>query len=77
MDTSAVKPVTILNKGSTFRNSANTELPHISQNLLMYLRKVYQDAVPNIGMTDRDIWIEVGKISVVRHIEDIYKQQLE
>lgn len=74
MDTSSVK---IISKGPTNRDSANTELPHISQNLVDYLHKVYQDNVPNVGMSDREIWVEVGKISVVRHIQDLYNQQNE
>jgi len=74
MPTPAVK---IRSKGPNSRSSTNTPLPHITQDLLDYLRDVYQDAVPTMGMTDREVWGEVGKISVIRHLEDIYKQQNE
>jgi len=74
MDTPSAK---IQSKGPNSQSSTNTPLPHITQNLLSYLQEAYQDSVPTPGMTDREVWMEVGKISVVRHLEDIYKQQNE
>ena len=55
--------------------STNTTLPHVARNLLVYLKEVNRDQVPTIGMSDREVWIEVGKISVIRHLEDIFQQQ--
>ena len=69
--------VKIQSKGPNSQSSTNTPLPHIAQNLLIYLRGAFQDRVPTPSMTDREVWMEVGKISVVRHLEDIYKQQNE
>ena len=74
MPTSEVK---IKSKVSTSQSSTNTPLPHITKNLLVYLSEAYQDSVPTPSMTNREVWMEVGKISVVRHLEDIYKQQNE
>jgi len=69
--------VKITSKGPNSQSSTNTPLPHIAKNLLIYLRGAFQDRVPTPSMTDREVWMEVGKISVVRHLEDIYKQQNE
>jgi len=74
MDTSKVK---IESNQATSRVSTNTPLPRIDKNLLIYLQETYQDIVPTLGMTDREIWIEVGRISVVRHLEGLYKFQNE
>ena len=67
----------IQTKKPNSRLSTDTPLPHITSNLLVYLRKVNQDQVPTVGMSDREIWIEVGKIAIIRHLEDIYNQQNE
>ena len=70
-------PPKIQSKKSNSNNSTNTPLPHINRNLLIYLRDVNRDQVPTVGMSDREVWIEVGKIAVIRHLEDIYNQQNE
>lgn len=77
MDISSVK--VSKNNEATKSHSTDTILhcPPISKELLRYLRSVFQDNVPTEAMTDRKIWIEVGKIDVVRHLEGIYKMQNE
>ena len=74
MDTS---PPRIQTKKPNSEASTNTPLPHIDRNLLVYLKEIHRAQVPTLGMLDREIWIEAGKISVIRHLEDIYKQQNE
>mgnify|MGYP003136033521 CR=1 FL=1 len=78
MDTSTVK--VLLNNETNKSLSPNTILPpstSITKELLRYLGDVYPDRVPTVAMSEREIWIEVGKISVVRHLEDVYKMQSE
>ena len=71
--------VSILKNNGTNRppSSNTTPLPTtpITKELLGYLREIYPDRVPTVAMSEREIWMEVGKISVVRHLEDIYKMQ--
>lgn len=70
-------PPRIQTKKPNSEDSTNTPLPHIARTLLVYLKEIHRDQVPTVGMSDREIWIEVGKISLIRHLEDIYKQQNE
>ena len=50
MDTPSAK---IQTKGANSNLSANTPLPNIDKNIMIYLRETYQDTVPTVGMTDR------------------------
>lgn len=52
-----------------------SKLPIIELHLLEYLEKVFPDQCPNVSDTDRDIWMNVGSVQVVRHLKDIYEQQ--
>lgn len=45
------------------------EVPHISSELIEYLEKMYPDQVPLPSMGDRDIWIKVGQVEVVRKLK--------
>ena len=74
MPTSNIK---IQSNTTTNKSSTNTPLPYIEANLLNYLKSVFPDRVPDASMDDRAIWVEVGKVAAVRHLEDIYKQQNE
>lgn len=49
--------------------------PVITQELINYLSSIYPDTVPKVSDSDRDIWVNVGAVSVVRHLESIKKRQ--
>ena len=71
----ATSKVKIKSNKPTSSGSTDTPLPLIDKALLIYLRETYPATVPTETMSDRQIWIEVGKISVVRHLEGLYKFQ--
>ena len=49
--------------------------PTIHRSLLAYLQGVFPDRVPKPDTEDRAIWIHVGQVDVVRHLQDVYDQQ--
>ena len=69
--------ITIVKKPTNSGSADNTTLPIpvVSKSLLAYLREVFPDRVPNIDYSERAIWLQVGGVHVVRHLEDIYNQQ--
>lgn len=52
-------------------------MPFITDELLDYLQKLYPDKTPDPKDTDREIWMNVGAVGVVRHLHRIYKEQRE
>jgi|LauGreDrversion4_2_1035121.scaffolds.fasta_scaffold3569339_1 hypothetical protein len=53
------------------------KLPVIEEGLLHYLERLYPDKAPDPNQTDRDIWINVGAVGVVRHLRRVYEEQNE
>lgn len=45
----------------------------VTKELLDYLGTIYPDCVPSPSMTDREIWMDVGKQVVIRKLWQIYK----
>ena len=78
MPTSNQNPkITVVKKSTKNSSSDNTTLPLpvVSRSLLAYLHEVFPDRVPTIDLSERAIWLQVGGVYVVRHLEDIYDQQ--
>lgn len=53
------------------------KLPIIDKQVLEYLEAVFPDRSPEPEMTDREIWMARGAVSVTRKLRDIYNQQNE
>lgn len=53
------------------------DFPTVPKELLDKLEAMNPDKVPEIEWSDRQIWIEVGKCSVVRFLRHQYEKQNE
>jgi hypothetical protein len=53
------------------------KIPHISDELIEYLGKLYPERSPEPEQSDRVIWINRGAVGVVRHLTAIHQQQRE
>jgi hypothetical protein len=49
--------------------------PPISQALLDYLDKTFPDKCPGEEVADRQVWINVGSVRVVRHLRSVHNRQ--
>ena len=52
-------------------------VPHIPNDLLEYLNKQYPERCPNVKQSERDIWRYVGARELVRHLNQLYDEQLQ
>jgi len=52
-----------------------TKLPVVEKDLLDYLEGAFPDTCPNYKDSDREIWMAVGAVSVVRNLRTIYEEQ--
>ncbi len=50
--------------------------PHVSTELLEYLKATFPDSCPDKTDLDRDIWMSVGAVAVVRHLEALERAQV-
>lgn len=55
--------------------TTSSQLPHIPKDLLDALDKKFPERCPDIGMSDREIWVMVGQRKVIRHLMTIFDQQ--
>lgn len=46
----------------------------ITEDLLQYLEKIYPDQLPSKKIEDRDLWIKVGQVEVVRFLRDLKEE---
>ena len=51
--------------------------PIVDLQLLEALREHYPDRSPNRSDSDRDIWIKVGQVEVVRFLSRMFQEQNE
>jgi hypothetical protein len=54
---------------------ADTRIPPISKALVDWLASLYPDRCPNPHMTDREVWIEVGRAEVIRKLAHEHERQ--
>lgn len=52
-------------------------IPPISKELLESLSALYPDRCPEPTDSERDIWIKVGQVSVIRFLEHKFEEQNE
>lgn len=53
------------------------KLPIIDLKVIEFIEGVFPDKSPELDMTDREIWMARGAVSVSRKLRDIYNQQNE
>jgi len=51
------------------------KIPFIEDSLLEYLQRLFPDKCPDNADTDRQIWINRGRVDVVRHLKHIHSEQ--
>lgn len=51
------------------------KLPQVTPELMEYLETICPDAAPSITTTDREVWWNAGKVSLVRHLRSIFDEQ--
>lgn len=47
----------------------------VPEQLLLNLEAQYPNAVPNVGDTDREIWMKVGQQELIRSLRSKYNNQ--
>lgn len=51
--------------------------PLVDDHLIAYLENMFPDRCPSPSLTDREVWMNVGKVAVVQHLRRIHKEQRE
>lgn len=49
--------------------------PHVPKELLAWLKFCFPDKAPGRDDTDREVWIKVGQVEVVRHLQRLLDEQ--
>ena len=47
----------------------------ISDKLIKYLEGKFPDKSPDLKDTEKEIWVKVGQISVVKHLKNLQEDQ--
>lgn len=50
-------------------------IPNIPEDLLKFLDETYPERCPDPQSSERQIWMQVGARSVVRHLKRLYQEQ--
>lgn len=53
----------------------NPKKPYVSRELLAWLERIFPDRAPTRAASDREIWIAVGGVEVVKHLRAIHEAQ--
>lgn len=54
-----------------------SEIPKIDKSLIDILDRNFPDKAPDISATDREVWVRVGAVMVVRFLKAIKDEQDE
>jgi hypothetical protein len=54
---------------------ADKRIPPVSRDLIEYLEKAFPERSPSINDSGRKIWMDAGKVDVIRHIRALYEKQ--
>lgn len=57
--------------------AAVLEAPVIKKDLLAYLTERFPDKAPTAEQSEREIWMAVGAVGVVRHLHHVFEDQQE
>ena len=55
----------------------DTQMPHLTRELIEYLESVYPDQAPRLEMPERMIWMKVGQVELVRMLRLAFDHQQE
>ena len=58
-------------------NYANEKLPPVSKGLILWLKEVFPDRMPDNEINLNDLRFKQGQISVVKTLESIYEETKE
>lgn len=47
----------------------------ISDKLIKYLEGKFPDKSPDLNDTEKEIWVKVGQVSVVKHLKNLQEDQ--
>lgn len=50
---------------------------NITEDLLQYLDEVFPDRLPSKKTSERDIWIQMGQVEVVRFLKNMKEREEE
>lgn len=53
------------------------EIPRVPKKLVEWLERAYPDRVPDPRDDERELWVSVGKVQVVRSLRALLNQQEE
>jgi hypothetical protein len=53
------------------------KLPKITPELLEYLEGICPDKAPSVSIGERELWVNVGKVQLTRHLRSIFEEQQE
>lgn len=53
------------------------KLPYVDEPLLEWLEQIYPDKCPEPNMTDREIWMARGAVTVIRNLRRLHEEQRE
>jgi len=56
-------------------NSLKPKKPHVSKELLAWLRDAFPNRVPSLDDPERLVWAKVGQQDVIRHLSALYDAQ--
>jgi hypothetical protein len=56
-------------------NYANEKLPAVTKGLIMWLKEVYPDRMPESNITMDELRFKQGQIAVVKTLESVYEDQ--
>ncbi len=54
---------------------SNLKKPNVPLELLQWLQAKFPDRAPSRDDSERHIWIKVGHIEVIQHLEKMYREQ--
>ena len=53
------------------------KLPYVDEPLLDWLEQIYPDKCPEPNMSDREIWMARGAVTVIRNLRRLHEEQRE
>lgn len=57
--------------------SKNSQCPPIPAELLQWLQEQYPERHPDINITERELWAEVGERRLIRGLSRIFEEQTD
>ncbi len=55
--------------------SSPEDIPYVPERLVVWLEAQVGTPIPNLGDSERQIWLKVGQWKIVRMLRDLYEKQ--